>query len=912
MAKTADNKSFLAALIIIGIIGVAYWSHNNEVPVADDPVPLGQLARVVVPTHYALDLRLDPRESHFSATVAIDLDIAEAVDRIWLHGVDIIAESVVVETAGGNRITGSYAQVDPTGVAKISLDGVVPAGNARLVIRYRAPFNPALEGLYKVEEDGYSYAFTQFEATSARFAFPGFDDPQFKTPYDITMTVPSDQVAMTNTGEVASEDLGDGWKRVTFLTSQPLPTYLLAFAAGPLDVVVWDDIPPTALRQRPIPLRGIAAHGKGERMAIALENTAILVTTLEEYFGVEYPYDKLDIIAAPDFSAGAMENAGAIVYREQRLLMDENTSLASLRAYFGTHTHELAHMWFGDLVTPKWWDDIWLNESFATWMAFKALNIAFPEGGYGGLMADRAFGVMDTDSRVSARQVRQDILSNHDIGNAFDGITYSKGGAVLAMFEHFMGEDAFREGVRTHMRRFPFGNADVYDFLSSLEQGSGDNTIKAAFSSFILQPGLPQVKITDFESDDTGTRLNVNVVRYFPLGSRGVPDSEWDVPLCLIFGVDGKREQRCQLLEEPSSALSFDDITNAEFIFPNADGAGYYRFTLDEAAYLALLPNYNRLSVPEKKALYDSIFASYKSGEGTLEGLMAVLQLLAGDDAWDVANKPIRAFAYLADHLAPEEVMETYLAAARAAYTPTLANIGLWPYSAADEADPLATALLRDNIVNFLAIDADHDGVRADLAAMAKGYIGFGGDGQLHPDVINADLVDTALIVGVEENGAEFGEAMLALFNGSRDAVLRDDVLRALRHTDDPALATRLFEMILDPALRDNEASAMFFGLARLPNHRDQAWAWLKENINAFLTRIPTWRRGRAPEVASDWCDVTKIDELKAFFAPIIDGFEGGPRLLAETIEKIELCQALKDQRQLEFLLHFGGTPGNS
>ena len=284
----------------------------------------------------------------------ISAQINSAQNHYYIHGNLLTVESVKLKTASGELIEGKYEQVDESGIAKLSFPKTIETGDVELYISYKAKFNEALEGLYRVKDGGLNYAFTQFESISARLAFPGFDEPAFKIPFDVSLTVKEGHVAIANTPVKKTTQLPNGMKRLDFMTSKPLPAYLVAFAVGEFDVVVWDDLPVTGVRNRTVPLTGLATKGKGDKLKYALENTQAILESLENYFQIPYPYLKLDIIAVPDFSAGAMENAGAITYREQLLLLDENSSQTSKRRYMMVHAHELAHQWFGNLVTPYW------------------------------------------------------------------------------------------------------------------------------------------------------------------------------------------------------------------------------------------------------------------------------------------------------------------------------------------------------------------------------------------------------------------------------------------------------------------------------------------------------------------------------------------------------------------------------
>src|SRR5690606_34598090 len=393
-----------------------------------------------------------------------------------------------------------------------------------------------LQGLYKVAAKGKPYTITQMEPISARFAFPGFDQPGFKTPFDISLTVPASQTAVANTKQVKETPAGDGWKTVTFAQTVPLPTALLAFAVGPWDIAAGPDIAPDAYRAKPLQLRGVAAEGEGHRMQHVLSETPSIIHALENYYGFGYPFDKLDLLAAPDFSAGAMENPGLVTFRDWLLLLDNDSPARNVRGSFNVTAHELAHMWTGDTVTTEWWNDIWLNEAFATWMQQKVTMQVHPE--YRADL-DRVRGgqrAMGSDSLVSARSVRQPITGNGDITTAFDGITYQKGASVLGMFENYVGEDTFRKGMRAYIQEHKFGNATADDLVDAIATAAdkGD-AFKQAFKSFLNQSGVPYVA-TKLEQKNGQTVLQLSQSRYLPIGSSGDAQRVWGVPVCVRYG----------------------------------------------------------------------------------------------------------------------------------------------------------------------------------------------------------------------------------------------------------------------------------------------------------------------------------------------------------------------------------------
>lgn len=513
------NVCFLS-ILSISLLAACGQPQAPDTTDASVPIPVGRLGTAVRPDHYRLDLTILPALEDFSGTAEIDVEIASATAVIYLHGNGLAVSDASLRTSSGTTHTAVYEQVDDTGVARLTFPAPVPAGDATLRFEYTAPFRARPEGLYHTTVDGEAYAFTQFQPIDARRVFPGFDEPAFKTPFDITVTTRDGNVVIGNT-EVQQEEIVDGGlRRMTLATTEPLPTYLLAFAVGPLDVVTGTPLQPNRVRERLLPLRAAATRGKGQRLRFALDHTAAIVDYLETYFAVEYPYSKLDLIASPENGTGAMENAGAIVYGDALLLLAENASVEQRQRFGAVHAHELAHHWFGDLVTPKWWDDTWLNESFASWMGNKAAHAWRPEYQLDMVSLVQALAAMNLDSRIAARKIRQPVEKNLQIASSFDAITYLKGGGVLSMFENYLGEDGFRDGLREHMRRFRHSVADVEDFMASLAAGSGRPDVVPAFLSFIDQPGVPVVA-AQLSCDEDGARLSLAQSRYLPVGSRG-------------------------------------------------------------------------------------------------------------------------------------------------------------------------------------------------------------------------------------------------------------------------------------------------------------------------------------------------------------------------------------------------------
>jgi len=856
-------------------------------------VPTGRLPRVVQPLHYRLELTLLPEAPGFSGEVEIDLDIQSALDRFYIHGRYLEVHLAELLKADGQRIKASYQQVDDSGVARIDLLEKY-SGKGTLHLGYKAPFNQALSAAYTVKSQDNSYVFTQFEAISAREAFPGFDEPSFKVPFDLSVIIKQSHDAIANTPVVSTESLKNDLKRVVFATTRPIPTYLVAFAVGNFDVVETEPLPPTAIRERTVPLRAIAVKGQGTQTRFALAHTRGILEALESYFGIPYPYAKLDLLAVPDFSAGAMENVGAITYRDSIMLVADDANPKTRRRFYRVHAHELAHQWFGDLVTPLWWDDIWLNEAFATWMAYVALDIWRPDDLYRRDLSARGVAVMDADSRIAARRIRQPILSNHDISNAFDGITYSKGGAVLSMFESLLGREIFRTGVQDYLHKHAWGNASADDFVDALAaraSGLSPQEVAASFHSFLDQAGLPLLQ-AELQCEAGNNRIRLSQSRYLPLGSKGSTQQTWKIPVCVKTGTAGTKPadttKTCVLLTEANQSFALPADTCPDFVMPNVDAAGYYRWSLSGDGWRKLLANSQALSVEEMMSLAESLDGAFNAGTIDVPGYLDIAQRLAVHDNWRIASAPIGQLEFIYDRIATKPQRLQLQQQFSDLYTGTLDRVGL------AIPDDNETANMQSSTVNFLALYARMSDLREELDSMAKAYTGFMGIPGTYSDMANSNLVETAMIIAVQNDSQDnqFAQHLQDLALKSDDAVFRDRALYALGHTTHEDKRSELLRLLFSPQLRDNEIYNILWPQLANEATREAAWAWLQQNLDALLERVPDDRKGRFARTGAFFCDSSHREGVNGFFEPRVKQLAGGPRALAGTLESIDLCMA--------------------
>ncbi len=858
-----------------------------EEEVIPEPIapPTGQLPTTVEPTRYAIALQVDPREDRFQGEVHIQLRTTEPLRQIWLHGNGLEVSEVSVTPAQGTPIGAAYAQHDDEGLAELQLESTLPAGEAVLRVRYAAPYNRALRGLYRVDEEGESYAFTQFEATSARLAFPSFDEPRFKTPFEMTLTVRDADVALFNTPEVDRQSAGNGMTRVRFAPTRRLPTYLLAMAVGPLEVVDHEPIPANEVRSSPLPFRGVATKGKGERLAYALERTGAIVAALEQYFGMPYPYEKLDVVAVPDFAAGAMENAGLITFRDPLLLLDDTAPERQQRAFAYVMAHELAHQWFGNLVTLAWWDDIWLNEAFATWMGYKITDEVFPEQQADLAFLERVHGAMHSDSLVSARQIRQPIESNHDIRNAFDSITYRKGGGVLAMFERFLTPEIFQQGVRAYMREHADGIATYRELLGALDAASGRD-VTSSFSTFLFQPGLPLLNVSISCEGDAPT-ARIRQQRYLPVGSEGSTDRTWSLPVCVRYGTDEGVQTACNLIQEAEGAVPL--AACPQWLMPNADGAGYYRFAMEGADLRALAERgFGSLTDREKLAYRDALDGAFGAGALAVDDALAAYEALASEELRTLRTAALSFFEFAAHHLVPEKKAQVWRRAARI-YGRMARRLGFVARANEDG----ETALLRSRVVGAALTRFEDARLRREAKTRILRYLGMGrrGDGEIHTDALSADLVGAALVVAVQEGDEAFVEALVARFRASSDAVLRAQILGALARSRDPEVRTMARNLALDSDVRVNEMLIPFYVQMAFPETQGEAWAFLQAQHEALTGRLES-SSARLLGLSGGFCSTERAAELEAFYGPRAEEIAGGPRALAGTLERVRLCAA--------------------
>ena len=561
-------RSVRHALLLLLVIPAAAVAATGRDPSSPPAFRLGDGA---APERYDVELALDPRAPTFTGAITIAVNVKRATDILWLNATQIAIDRAEVHQ-GAREVK---VEVVPGGDDFVGLRGRFEPGPARLAIRYRGKVDAlSVEGIFRQEEQGQWYLLTQFQAIGARRAFPCFDEPQWKTPWRIAIDAPAADVVVASTPEAGAEPAPGraGWTRHRFAETKPLPSYLVAFAAGPFDVVDGG-----VAGKKKTPLRYLTPKGRGDEARYAKQSTPQLLERLEEYFGTPYPFEKLDSITIPHLvTFGAMENVGLITYGSQFMLARSHEETEAFREIWaGIAAHEIAHMWFGNLVTLAWWDDTWLNEAFASWIATRVTYEFEPKwnnGEYRGTVRSTA---LEADRLATARRVRNPVTSKNAIDDAFDDITYYKGEEVLSMFEGWLGRERFRAGVRRFLERHAWGSATSDDFFRALGEAAGDSgRVLEAFRGFVDQPGAPLIETI---VDCTGApSVVVEQRRLRPEGTTS-PELSWTTPVCFRYRADGQEHTHCAPVDAWTRRIALPNArTCPSWLVGNAGGMGHY------------------------------------------------------------------------------------------------------------------------------------------------------------------------------------------------------------------------------------------------------------------------------------------------------------------------------------------------
>ena len=882
--KIAGIPAGLALATMVFVLITGCTADKESVPATHteelaSTAPTGKLPSGVRPVAYRLDLLLDPRRDDFSGTVAIDVELDAPTHRIWLHGKDLDVTEVTGSTDSGIVYPGTYTEVLASGVAAIIFDEELPAGNVTLQLRYGTDFDRNLAGLFKVVEQDAAYALAKSESIQARSYMPGFDEPGLKATFDISLTIPNGHVAIGNSPELERQPIDDDLQRITFATTPPMSTYLLSLAVGPFDIVERDAIPPNEFREYPVPLRGVARKGRGGDMNLVLDITPRMIEIFERELQRPYPFEKLDIVAAPQWPSGATELSAAITYREQLILVGDSPAEGARLSLLGVHAHEIAHMWFGNQVTPPWWDDLWLKEGFATWATPLVLTKLEPEGGHELNAAQKSIDAMRLDSLASTRAIRESISDNEEIRNAYDSITYSKSLGVIHMVDSYFGPDTFRPALGRYIETYSDSVADSPDFYQVIGNETENFALADTFQSFVEQRGVPLLEVALQCDAGSAPTLSIQQSRYKALGSPIEKAGErWTIPIC-IRSADTRQ---CFMMTEVSETLELDEAQCPRWALPNAGGSGYFRWSLDEASWAALIEDFHLLTPVEALSAIDSAFASFEAGTLDETNLLALVAASARSRERQVITAPLSYLRkYVSQYFSVTE-RERFLVLAQNLYQSTVERS-----ANSNDGDE---QLLYAELISFMALTAMDPDARRYLLELAHAFTGF--KTVRKEDALSSDLYHPALLVAVQDSDADFLHYLIEFRVELDDPLFASASADAIGRISNPDLLGDVRELALGGSLESREVFGLVSQALTEPALRDQHWLWFRENFATVADKIPTQWRRFMPGMATQFCDQFKLDELKDLFEQHGDLLAGYQRNLDQAEERIQLCIA--------------------
>ena len=854
--------------------------------------PAFRLPSGAVPAHFKLDLTLDPAKDTFSGVVTVDLKVRQSTNVIWFNASRLSVSAATLEQ-GGAKLA---AKILPGGddFVGFEFDSPLGVGDARLRIEYTGQVNlKSSAGVFLSKRNEDRYLFTQFEAIDARSAFPCFDEPAYKVPWQLTLHIPASLVAVSNT-PVESETSEGAMKRVVFRETPPLPSYLIAFGVGPLEFVDGGK----ACRNK-IPVRIVVPRGDAPRAKYAAQVTAEILTKLEEYFDIPYPFEKADQLAIPLSFGGAMENPGLVTYDAGIILAPPqgDDTLQRQRGYAWVAAHELAHQWFGDLVTMAWWNDTWLNESFATFVEQKLVSTWKPE--WDTRVDDqgsRTFA-MWLDRLATARRIDQPVLAKTDIASAFDGITYQKGAAVLTMTEQSMGEDKFRMAVRFYLLHHARSNGTLQDFLDALGEASGPR-VPASFRTFLQQAGTPEISM-QLKCEGGAARIEMQQQRFLPFGSTAAEVQSWKIPVSVAYQNGDGRLTESINVDSATSSLALKSQGCPAWFLGNAGETGYYYTRYEGPALQALVENRSQLSLAERAGLFGELDNMAKAGNLPLSQGLKLAVTLKDEPNRQIVDAAIDLASVRIEFL-PENLRPKYAAYVRNTFGARARKLGWIPKPGESEDE----RLLRPRLVGFVA----HDGEDPELIAAAKELA--------EKWLATRQALPAETISGIFNTAARNGDAslydkILAAAKAEKDEFFLETLIRALGSFPTKELVLRNMKLLMDGTFDMRMSASLLFGPLSTPAVAGIPLEFVESNYDAIVTKLPSSAgfdfAAFLPETARLGCSAEQARAAQDFFGPRMAKVNGGPRNLAQLLESIRLCEARKKIQQPDLVQYFQG-----
>ena len=837
----------------------------------------------VRPVHYQITLQPHMEKFTFDGLEVIDIDVKETTSEIILNAADLRVPAAMLIKDGQWIRAESITLDEDRQTVTLAFPDLIEPGPAQLDLRFVGELNDKLHGFYRsqyVNPEGETayLATTQFEATDARRAFPCWDEPACKATFQLTLNIPRELVAVSNTPILEQAGLDAGYQSIMFARTPVMSTYLMAFVVGDLTHIEQEAVNDTTV--------GVwTTRGKEEQGRFALETSARMLSFFNDYFGIPYPLEKLDHLAIPDFAAGAMENWGCITYRETALLVDpENSSAGTRQRVAEVVAHEMAHMWFGDLVTMEWWDDLWLNESFASWMGTKATDWAFPEWEmwtqFVNMDTNRALSL---DGLKNSHPIEQEVKDPAEISQLFDAISYSKGASVIRMLEQFLSPEVFRQGIHQYLDANQYANARTGDLWAALEATS-QQPVTAIMDSWVAQTGYPVLSVSTAETA-AGPELTLSQERFVYdhlLGDSEPETTVWQVPVSVAQSggvaaaalVMDAPEARLQIAQTPETGTDADSWFKV-----NPAQTGFFRVNYSEEDWQRLIPAISALTLPatDRLGIQNDAYALSKAG------LLPITQFLSLAGAyrnetdasvWSDLASNLRDIELL---VADEPCYESYRAFARDLFGPAARRIG-WD---AQAGEGHLDALLRSTVLSQAGGYGDQEFLGQAQERLAT-YLAD--HTTLHPDL--RGLVFSLAAQGGDEQTYD------QLWELERQADLQEEKIRlllALARFTQPELLQETLRRALTDDVRSQDTISVITAVAGNLKGRHLAWQFVQDNWAEFDRRYGDGGFGlmRLVSVCGNFTEAAKIGEIEAFFqehpAP------AGERTIRQALERIRL-----------------------
>lgn len=835
---------------------------------ADNPY---RLPRTVVPHRYDLTLEPDLAAAKFSGQETIRVEVTEQVGEILLNAHQLQIQKAELRN-GEETISGEVELLEDDQRARVKLERPAAAGAWDLHLEFTGILNDQLVGFYRStfkDVDGVEQAIatTQFEATDARRAFPCWDEPDFKAVFAVTLIVPEDLLAVSNAPELRREEAGDGRLKIRFADTIEMSTYLVAFVVGPFEATEPVDVDG-------VPVRIITPRGKLALSGFALDCAIFAFRYLRDYYQIPYPGLKIDHVAIPDFAFGAMENLGCITYRETALLLDTNTaSQSELLRVLDVIGHELAHMWFGDLVTMKWWDGIWLNEAFASFMEYKATDAMRPEWkrwlAFAASERPWAFGV---DALVSTRPVEFEVRSPDEANEMFDALTYGKGSSLLRMIEQFIGEEAFRRGVGNYLRKHAYANTVTADLWAGLNAASGQ-PVGEIMDTWISQRGFPQLEVSLTEG---GVKLSQRRFLTIPDES---DQTLWQVPVQLRGNSAGERFHQKHLITEPETTI---ELEAADSVIANAGGHGFYRVRYDGALFSALVDQLSSLDDLERYILIDDTWAFVESGQQLATDFLRLVGAYRDETEQAVWGAVLGGVAAIGHHLVDEDHRQAFAGWVGELVGPALGRLGWDPRTG--ESD--LTRRLRGQLIGALGRLADDPEVIARCRKMVELIIE-------DPRAIDPEIVRASLFVTADHGGQTEYTRFFDRYKTTTAPHEQQRWLLALSAFDDPDLVVETVTASLDGRIRTQDSSWVIG--ATLGNRKNGLLAWrqVRRQWDDFV-KLPTMTQRRMIEGLPGLAHPEAATEIEAFFSETT--LPHAAKSIAQNLERLRANVLLRER----------------